>query len=113
MVLCRFLIIFDTRFSVTPKRGLDKRGLGNQSFLQKSLKNIEEQPKIVEKSYKIDAKSNRRRLRRRPKGAALRAAPLGVVVFRLVRISLVFAHFGAPKFREIWPPTKTLRVFLF
>ena len=55
--------------------------------------------------------NNRRRLRRRPKGAALRAAPLGVVVFRLVRISLVFAYFGAPKFREIWPPTKTLRVY--
>ena len=56
-------------------------------------------------------KTTKRRLRRRPKVAALRAAPLGVVVFRLVRISLVFPHFGAPKFREIWPPTKTLRDF--
>ena len=57
---------------VTPKWGLDKRGLGNQSFLQKSLKNIEEQQKILEKSYKIDAKTTtrgggakRRLLRRR------------------------------------------------
>ena len=65
------------QMSVTWKRGLDKRGLGKQSFLQKSLENIEKQLNICEISYKIYAKSNRRRLRRRPKGAALRAAPLG------------------------------------
>ena len=41
-------------------------------------------------------KTTRRRLRRRPKGAALRAAPLGFVVFHLVRISYVFASFPEP-----------------
>ena len=64
--------------SVNPKWGLDKRGLGNQSFLQKSLKNIEEQPKIVEKSYKIDAKTTTQGggAKRRPLGAPPKAAPV-------------------------------------
>ena len=41
--------------------------------------------------------TTRRLLRRRPKGEALRAVPLGVlVVFHLVRISYVFASFQEP-----------------
>ena len=41
-------------------------------------------------------KTTRRRLRRRPKGAALRAAPLGFVVFHLVRISDALPNFRSP-----------------
>ena len=68
---------------VTPKWGLDKRGLGNQSFLQKSLKNIEEQPKIVEKSYKIDAKTTTQGggAKRRPLGAPPKAAPVVFCIY--------------------------------
>ena len=46
--------------------------------------------------------ATRRRLRRRPKGAALRAAPLGFVVFHLVRISYVFASFPEPILGRFW-----------
>ena len=48
------------------------------------------------------SKTTRRRLRRRPKGAALRAAPLGSVVFDLVRISYVLASFPVPILDRFW-----------
>ena len=74
---------FRFHFSVTPKWGLDKRGLGNQSFLQKSLKNIKEQPKIVEKSYKIYAKTTTQGggAKRRPLGAPPKAAPAAFGIY--------------------------------
>ena len=49
-------------------------------------------PEIMQKLRKsLPNRKQQRRLRRRPKGAALRAAPLGFVVFDLVRISYVLA----------------------
>ena len=69
--------------SVTPKRGLDKRGLGNQSFLQKSLKNMEKQQKTVEKSYNIYAKTTTQGggAKRRPLGAPPKAAPVAFGIY--------------------------------
>ena len=81
---------------MTPKWDLDKRGLGNQSFLQKSLKNMEKQQQIVEKSYNIYANKTT--------GAAFGGAPRGrrfapspwVVVFAymLYDFSTIFCCFS-------------------
>ena len=69
--------------SVTPKRGLDKRGLGNQSFLQKSLKNMEKQQKIVEKSYNIYAKEQQAPPSAAPQGGGASRRPLGLLFLHI------------------------------
>jgi hypothetical protein len=89
----------------TPKWGLDKRGLGNPSFLQKSLKNIAKQQKIDEKSYKIDAKTTTQGggAKRRPLGAPPKAAPVvfciyvGMIFQLFLAVLLCFAMISAEK----------------